>query len=307
MGTNPVPIERRTTSEGWWAAPLFLAAFCLCLKLSFWFQDWPGNRASTGNLMAILMGDARKMFAQHFFIKADAYFHSGFYPTIYDNGQAFQTPHIAEDSGAMKGRNSGDENSFLGPPRNWIDRFGRQFFPSVHTHLSEGGANGKEDEGQVREILPWVKLSTEMDPQRVETYTVGAYWLRRIGKTAEAEDFLREGLRENPGDPQILYDLGRLYLAKGDSARARNIWESAIRRLPDVRETREHDARFVAQQLFGALAQLEEKEGHFSAALSLLNRLKDISPNPEAIETWIKRVRDTAAKMNTASPTSKKA
>ncbi len=44
----------------------------------------------------------------------------------------------------MKGKNTGDETGFLGPPRNWIDAFGRQFFPSVHTHLSEGGANGKE-------------------------------------------------------------------------------------------------------------------------------------------------------------------
>ena len=55
-----------------------------------------------------------------------------------------------------------------------------------HTHL-EGGNE--------REILPWLRLSAELDPQRVETYTVAAYWLRAVGKMVEAEHFLREGLR----------------------------------------------------------------------------------------------------------------
>jgi hypothetical protein len=110
----------------------------------------------------------------------------------------------------MKGKNTGDETKFLGPPRNWIDAFGRQFYPSVHTHLSEGGANGQEGEATVGEILSWLKLSSELDPKRVEVYAVTAYWLRRMDKIDDSENELREGLKENPGDPQLLFDLGRL-------------------------------------------------------------------------------------------------
>ena len=72
---------------------------------------------------------------------------------------------------------------FLGPPRDWIERFGRHFIITEHTHLA--GKNRSE-------ILPWLKLSAELDPQKIETYTVAAFWLRDLGKIKEAERFLRE-------------------------------------------------------------------------------------------------------------------
>jgi tetratricopeptide (TPR) repeat protein len=188
----------------------------------------------------------------------------------------------------MEGKNTGDETTFLGRPGNWIDRFGREFFPSVHTHLTEGGADGKEDEGEVREILPWMKLSSELDPKRVETYTVTAYWLRRIGKSGEAEEFLRDGLKENPGDPQLLFDLGRLYLESGhDPVRARNVWEAALRNLENRSDKDDDEHKFVAEQLLGALAKLEEQSKNPAKAVTLLERLKTLSPNPEAIQKLI--------------------
>jgi hypothetical protein len=100
------------------------------------------ERTDSDDPMAALLGDSRQMFANSFFVKADAYFHSGYYPTIYDNNAPFQTPHIGEDSDTMESRNSGDEANFLGQPHDWIERFNRNFFPSVHTHLDEGGADG---------------------------------------------------------------------------------------------------------------------------------------------------------------------
>jgi tetratricopeptide (TPR) repeat protein len=275
---------------------LLVVCFCLATDLSFWFQAWQGNRAASPNLMAVAMGDARRMLANHFFIKADAYFHSGFYPTIYDNLQSYQTPHIAEDSGAMQGKNTGDETTFLGKPRNWIDRFGRQFFPSAHTHLTQGGANGQEKEGEVREILPWMKLSSELDPKRVETYTVAAYWLQRMGKPREAEDFLRTGLKENPGAPQLLFDLGRLFSgSRHDLVRARNIWEAGLRNLGKLPEKDRDEHKFTAEQLLGALARLEEQANNNDRAIALLERLKKLSPNPEAIQKWINDVKRRSA------------
>jgi tetratricopeptide (TPR) repeat protein len=267
---------------------LLLLCFCLATNLALWFQTWQGNRADSSNLMAVALGDARRMFANHFFIKADAYFHSGFYPTVYDNLDSYKTPHIAEDSGAMRGENTGDETTFLGKPRNWIDRFGRQFFPSVHTHLTEGGANGQEKESEVREILPWMKLSSALDPKRVETYTVTAYWLRRIGKPREAEEFLHEGLKENPGNPQLLFDLGRLYAeSRHDPVRARNIWEAGLRNLERSPEKDKDENKFIAEQILGFLAKLEENANNTQKAIALLRSLKMLSPNPVGVEKWI--------------------
>ena len=106
------------------------------------------------------------------FVKADAYYHSGYYPTIFDNNEAFKTPHMAEDTGAVASHNQGEETSFMGPPRDWIDAFGRHFIPNRHTHLDEGGpTDDLSSSSKVREILPWLKLSAELDPENIKTYT----------------------------------------------------------------------------------------------------------------------------------------
>ncbi len=275
-----------------WLLLLLVGSFSLAANLSLWFQDWPGNRAASANLMAVAIGDARRLFADQFFVKADAYFHSGMYPTIYDNRQSYKTPHIAEDSGAMKGKNTGDETTFLGPPRNWIDAFGRQFYPSVHTHLIEGGANGKEDESSVGEILPWLKLSTELDPKRVEVYLVTAYWLRRMDKIDDSEQELREGLKENPGDPQLLFDLGRLFSeARHNPIGARNVWEAGLRNLARLPDKDSDHNKFIAEEILASLAHLAESEHHTNEAIGWLEQLQVVSTTPQAVQTWKERLK----------------
>ena len=37
------------------------------------------------------MGDSRRLFANQFFVEADVYFHSGYYPTIFDTPEAERT------------------------------------------------------------------------------------------------------------------------------------------------------------------------------------------------------------------------
>jgi tetratricopeptide (TPR) repeat protein len=296
--TASSPLERKPAFDKYRIArlclPLLLVVcFCLATDLSQWFQTWQGNRAESANLLAVAMGDARRMFANHFFVKADAYFHSGYYPTIFDNRESVRTPHIAEDSGAMEGKNTGeDELAFLTPSQNWIERFGRELYPTAHSELAAGGANGKEDIGAVREILPWLKLSAQLDPKRTETYTVTAFWLRRMGKFDEAEQFIREGLRGNPGDPQLLFDLGRLYSdQRHDPVRARNLWEAGLRNLETLPDKDKDEHKFIAEQLLAALAKLEEQANRSEQAIALLERLKALSPQPDSIQKWIEDVK----------------
>ena len=191
---------------------LLVLSFGVAAELQPQFTSWRGSRAD-GDVFKVLLGDSRKLFANEFFVKADSYYHSGFYPSIFDNNEAFKTAHMAEDTGAVNSRNHGEEESFMGPPRNWIDAFGRHFLPDRHTHLDTGGASDDlSSSDEVREILPWLKLSTDLDPQNVQNYTVTAYWLReRMHKTEAAHEVLLEGLQENPGSCDILFELGRLY------------------------------------------------------------------------------------------------
>ena len=292
---------------------MLLLLLVLCFGLAAWlvprFDVLREGRSQ--DMLSFLLGDSRRMFANYFFVKADAYFHSGFYPTIFDNQGAFKTAHMAEDAGALKGKNEGDETAFMGKPLDFIDKFSRQFHPSTHTHLDQGGPQGLAKAGTdlgesggagVREILPWLQISADLDPHRIETYMVTAYWLRRrMGKVDEAEQFLREGLRANPGNGSILFELGWIYQEnRNDDTRARNLWELGVKRLDEQKAPKTEQDNFILFQLTLNLARSEEKHGNLSAALRWLDRVKPLSPNPGEIEKQMAELQQKISQPETA-------
>jgi tetratricopeptide (TPR) repeat protein len=287
---------------------LALLVFCfgIAANLAPRFQAFENSRHQSDNFFSLLLGDSSRIFANSSFVEADAYYHSGYYPTIYDNNSNFQTPHIAEDTGAIASHNQGAEDEgFLGPPRDWLDAFGRHFIPNRHTHLDEGGpADDLSTSKEVREILPWLKLSAELDPENIKTYVVTAFWLRtRLDQVSEAEQVLREGLRHNPDNAQLLFELGRIYSENYDNpARARNIWGAALRswarQQPGVPQsqrlkmTRENfDDRFMFEQLQTSLAKLEEKAGNRDAAIVRWEQARLASPNPDDVQRHIDKLK----------------
>jgi tetratricopeptide (TPR) repeat protein len=255
---------------------LLAGALGTMAPLSAWFMSWAGTEARGDSVLAMLMGDSRTLFANHFFLKADAYFHSGYYPTIFHNREAYQTAHISEDAGAEEGQNVGDEHAFMGTPRDWIERFNRQFIPNEHTHLGATGAVGghtdAEGRGLEREMLPWLRLSVELDPHRVESYVVAAYWLRdRLGRVEEAERFLREGLQANPDSYELVFELGRIALeSHGDSRRAQLLWHVAERKWHQVEDGKPEPDYFFLRQVLAYLAQAEELNGLYADAYAHL-------------------------------------
>lgn len=250
-----------------WATISLLGAFCLVTRIEPWYQTWQGYSARQGNVFQGLLGESRRMLANQFYVEADAYFHSGFYPTMFDQTLAFRTAHMAEDSGASEGKNEGDESTFMGKPQDWIEALGRSFLPAHHTHLDEGGTETAHT-GQEREILPWVRASAAMDPQRVESYIVASYWLReRMNKVDEAEQFLREGLMANPGNYALLYELGRSALySRHDPARARDLWLTAINQWHKTQDGISNPDNFMLCSLYFHLGYLEELQGNFDRA-----------------------------------------
>jgi tetratricopeptide (TPR) repeat protein len=294
----------RSNKSPWLLLVLLLV---VCFSLAAWLG--PQNQArlsgKSANVLGLLLGDGRRIFANHFFVKADAYYHSGFYPTIFDNRTSFQTPHMAEDAGAMKGKNEGDETGFMGQPLDCIEALSRHFMPSKHSHLDEGGPQGfskaGEDLGEsrtgaVREILPWLEISAELDPHHIETYMVTAYWLRRrMNKVDEAERFLRQGLSANPGNSALLFELGRIYHEdRKNNVRARNLWELGIKNL-DQQKSRSEQDDFMLFQLTLNLSRLEEEDGNLDAALRWLERAEPVAPNQEEVRKQLDLLREKMA------------
>jgi tetratricopeptide (TPR) repeat protein len=296
---------------------LLIFCFGLAAGLQPQVESLENARKQSGSFFSQLLGSSGRIFANSFFVKADSYYHSGYYPTIFDNTSAFQTPHMAADTGAVASHNQSEDENFMGPPRDWIDAFGRHFMPYRHSHLDEGGAAGDlSGSAEVREILPWLKLSSQLDPENIGTYVVTAFWLRtRMNQVAESEQVLRDGLRHNPDNAQLLYELGRVYDENyHDSARARNIWEAALRswarQKPGVPESarlewknENFDDRFIFEQIQTSLAKLEQKAGYSDAAIAHWQKVKTASPKPDYIQKLIDDLKqEQAAQPSPARP-----
>lgn len=307
------------------------AILVICFTLATWLQpraaQW-GGRAQSDNLVKVLLGEGRRLFANHFYTQADVVLHSGYYPSVFD--QARRNMKTSAMSGGHQEREASDaghvhdenckhdreaereaaaadhvhdekcdhgpgseherEMAFLREPRDWIERFGRKFIITEHTHLGAG----KE-----KEILPWLRVSAELDPQRVETYTVAAYWLRaHLGKINEAEQFLREGLRNNPSSYEILYELGCLYAeAKQDPNRARNLWDLALAAWSKSESGKPAADLTLFERITVRLAALEATAGNYERAIGLFELAKKASPHPEDLQ---KHIDDVRVKMSAA-------
>jgi hypothetical protein len=291
-----------------------LLSVCVSLATALHLR-MPGFRqtaSQSDSLAAAILGESRKLLAIHFFIKADAYFHSGYYPSIFDQAAARPSAmldrtgsedapdphappptHLHEDEDEDEDHRGHrhdpeDELAFLEKPRDWIERFGRHFFPSAHSHL--------DGTGQEREMLPWLRLSATLDPHNTKTYTIAAYWLRtRMDRIDEAEQFLREGWRNNPDSYEILFELGRLFNeSRHDPARARNVWELALKKWQAQEGQKKEPDTFSFQQILAQLAFLEEKEMNWAKAVEYLEILKKVSPRPDTIEQRLREAREKA-------------
>lgn len=250
-----------------------------------------GGHNQGDSVLKVLLGDGRRVFANHAFVQADVYFHSGYYPSVFDQTQAPKdSRHMTAAEGSAEEEEHERKMNFLGPPHDWIERFGRHFLITEHSHL-EGG---KESE-----ILPWLKLSAELDPQRIDTYTTAAYFLRKeLGKPEEAEKFLREGVRNNPGSYELLYELGRLYSENyHDDQRARNIWQLALFRWQDHESAKKDPDLRGLEEIAINLARLEERAGDLPAAITHLELAARVSPHHVALRRQIEELK---ARLKTA-------
>lgn len=294
-----------------------------CFSLATWvgprFDASQSRRGAGQGVMGNMLGDSRKLFADHFFTRSDVYFHSGYYPSIFDQGKVKEN-HLAagakaedaehdraehkepkqaatkaghddhEEAEHVHGahcNHGAEEQDFLGQPKDYFDGFSRHFFVSKHTHLTEKGTNA------AKEILPWIKLAAQLDPNKIESYTVGAFWLRDIKKDAEAEQFLREGLRHNPESYEILLELGRGYVAGRDYVRARNVLEMGFRRWREQENSKPGAQQniFSVLQILNNLAVVEDRSGQPEKAVSWLQLVRKASPHPEEIDKRIAEVR----------------
>ena len=295
----------KTVAPSLWLALLLAICFTLATllvpRVGWWNDvpraaDWNAGRSQSENVFKLVFGEGRRLFANEFFVMADSYFHSGYYPSIFDKQETEKD--VATPAHGQAEESDSTSDDFFGPPPDWIAALERQFVPNRHTHLNSGGPSGHQAHASVQEILPWLKLASDMNPQMIDTYTVGAYWLRRLKMPGEARDFLFEGLHNNPGNVELLFDLGALYQDDfHDANRARNVWMAGLRcwnALPAPAQA-DPPVHQAYEDTAMNLATLEQKQGNRSQAIRYLELVKPLSPNPDAIQKQIDEIKKEMA------------
>lgn len=292
----------------------FAAAFTLATILD---PIWSATqREQAKSVIDLLVGDGKRLFANHFVVKADIYFHNGYYPSIFR--QAARTDsHLTESAEEhehhdhdeheadhkREGERPGEplkpeaaehhdhahEKAVADEPIDFLERFGRHFYVSTHSHMKNADA---------KELLPWFKISAELDPNRVETYTLAGFWLRtQLKKVDEAEQFLRQGWKANPNSYAIIFELGRLYETdRKDPQRARNLFDLALKKWDQQESKKSEPDLFIREQILGHLAETEYQLKDYSNCLKHLQLLEPISPEPEAIRKQIQDVKSKLGK-----------
>jgi len=263
-------------------AALLALAFTLATGLASRAENW-SRRTKSDNIFSMMFGDGRKLFANQFFVMADVYFHSGYYPSIFDKKAEGEKEIISASHGNKESEEDEKKEDFLGQPKDWIDAFGRNFRVTQHTHLE----NGNE-----REVLPWLRLAAALDPQKIETYTVGAFFLREhLKRPDQAELFLREGISHNPDNCDLYMELGRVYFESYHALdRARNVWELGIKKYFALKPDEQKDNKIIYEGFLVRLGYLEDAAGNEARAIERFRAAQAISPNPQALQQQIDAV-----------------
>src|ERR1041384_8851282 len=75
---------------------LLTVSFTLATQLVVWREQSVHQQTRSGSMLEILMGDSRRLFANHFVTKADVYLHGGVYPSIFDQAQRENKTHLSQ-------------------------------------------------------------------------------------------------------------------------------------------------------------------------------------------------------------------
>ncbi len=288
----------RNVSPALMAVFLATLVFTLATVVESEFKKTTASTNAEGAFTKLL-GDGRRLFSGQSVEMADVYLHSGFYPSIFDDrekkgSKAIETEE--DDHAAHKHDEHGncdhsehvasktDEHDkamgFMGQPRDPLEGFIRNFRITEHSHL---------EQGEEREVLPWLRLAIELDPQAVETYAVTSFWLRKnLKRVEDAREILREGIRNNPKSFELLFAMGIIYQQDDkNDVKARNIWLAAKR----FWEQQSSEAKQSSVDYYGkitaSLARLENDAGNLPLAIKYFEITKLTSPNPDVIQKQI--------------------
>ncbi len=234
------------------ALGLWTLAFCLAGRLTA--SETGPARAGERSLAERVLGSARVALGQELFTTADNYFHRG-------------VKHTAD--GAFDGR--------------LFQRWERDIRPNRHAHT----------EGQdVKEVLPWLRFTTEMDPHNVPAYLTTAYWLASAVERPDlAEKVLIEARENNPADYRVFAEWARLLMPRRDDARTAALLDRGIRLWPSGQDPADEQAAMDLSQMLTYRGFIYSLQHDREAAQDCFTRALAAMPSNGALAARVEALR----------------
>ncbi|XP_057709808.1 dnaJ homolog subfamily C member 3b [Corythoichthys intestinalis] len=139
--------------------------------------------------------------------------------------------------------------------------------------------------GQLAEALTHYHSALEVDPKNYLTYYKRAAVFLAMGKSRSALPDLTAATQLKPDFFAARLQRGNILLKQGNVQEARNDFETIIRQSPEYGEVREQLARTRDLEELQEDARAAYHQGDYSGAISLLERVVEISPwDPEMRE-----------------------
>ncbi|MBN2059340.1 MAG: tetratricopeptide repeat protein [Deltaproteobacteria bacterium] len=141
--------------------------------------------------------------------------------------------------------------------------------------------SGREDYKAITEIMKDAVTSHPKE-NSLRKYLVLAYL--KLGKEEEAIEQIREILKLNPGEIQLLSQLGKLLEKSGRFEEAAGVYLKIMNLSPGDKEAKDSYIKVLFRQ-----ASLQEKEGKYKAALESYKKVIHIFPgNEQAQEEYLR-------------------
>jgi tetratricopeptide (TPR) repeat protein len=229
-------------------SPFFLIALCAVAAVSsgvVLLQHTGNESAETETASVYILGPARALLSKSLYKRADVYFH--------------------------KGASGIKEAAFNSIFQKWK----KAICPNKHAHTQ-----GNE----TSEILPWLRLASQTDPQNIEIYLVACFWLvGDCGRPDLALAAISEAQQKNPERYELLLEEARIHLSLSNNM-------NAIRALETARKLMQHQPNDAEQASIDldfihlSLSYLFEADDDLEQSISAMAALAKHKPTHSTLE-----------------------
>ena len=225
-----------------------------------------------GDVLSVLLGDAKKDISGAMVREADSYFHGGVDMDCHHLHDHHEHDHVHHDH-EDHAEEDHDHKTESFDPWRWINAHIRA--PEIDRHL---------DGGKAVEMMPWFWVAIKSNPHNIEAWSTAWYAASHLMKDeALALRIATEGQRLNPESLEMACVLGRAYRAETtrDQAKSEAMFHKVIKLAERKKELEDSDMLPFCSAL-AYLADLAKQRNDAQKLDSLLSVARRFAPNHPA-------------------------